>query len=404
VDFSNVLAGPACGRIMAEMGATVIKVGPKLPDHAPVVMVTWQAEEMIGKQSIMLDLKSERGKAVVVKLLQKADIALANKHDAQLESIGIGREALNAITENGGLGEKIIQLQVSARRGEQSEGIQDANWPGYDPALQGKTGIMERFGPPGCPTFHGVASCVDYLCGYTAAFAGMSALYSREAHGTVAERCGTSLAACATLVQCTMQGGEQYPHARGPWARGRTGGHRIYQVGPGNREPDQWIFAQGTSDITDEARNFMGTREEYIAHLAGQGILASPVHTCKQIAEISKTGDSKTLRFEKREAEGLLTETWKPTWLCYNGVPSECPGAAAPSGVHAPKILMDMAGYTEDEVYAMYGRGTVMPIYWDKNNTASDSHVWPGNTQSEHRKLTCPSTFKYDDPSFGRAM
>ena len=100
VDFSNVLAGPACGRVMAELGATVFKVGPKLPDHAPVVMVTWQAEEMIGKQSIMVDLQSDHGKDVVRRLLTNADIALANKHDKQLEALGIDRETLDGITEN----------------------------------------------------------------------------------------------------------------------------------------------------------------------------------------------------------------------------------------------------------------------------------------------------------------
>ena len=48
--------------------------------------------------------------------------------------------------------------------------------------------------------------------------------------------------------------------------------------------------------------------------------------------------------------------------------------------------------------------GTVLPIYWDKNNTASGSHVWPGNDQSEERKLRCETTFKYEDPASGRAM
>jgi len=227
VDFSNVIAGPACGRMLSELGATVYKVGPSLPNHAPVVMVTWQAEEMIGKQSIMLDLKSEPGQQVMRKLLSKADIALANKHDQQLEDIGIGRDALDKLIE--GNGSKIIQLQVAARRGEQADGVKAANWPGYDPALQGKTGLMERFGPPGCPTFHGVASCVDYLTGYTGCFAGVTALYAREVKGVTSERAGTSLAACATLVQCTMQGVE--PSSRAPNCKGQTALNRVYQVG-----------------------------------------------------------------------------------------------------------------------------------------------------------------------------
>ena len=62
---------------------------------------------------------------------------------------------------------------------------QKSNWNGYDPALQGKTGLMTRFGPhdpalvakhgagAGTPNFHGVASCVDYLTGYMAAWSGV---------------------------------------------------------------------------------------------------------------------------------------------------------------------------------------------------------------------------------------
>jgi len=346
------------------------------------VMVTWQAEENIGKQSIMLDLKSEAGKKVVRQLLSKADIALANKHDAQVEAMGIGRSTLDSIVESGGKGPKIIQLQVTARRGEEMRGVQAANWPGYDPALQGKTGIMERFGPQGSPTFHGVASCVDYLTGYTACFSGLTALYAREANGVVSERAGTSLACCATLVQCNMQGDS--PVVRGPWARGRTALNRIYQVGqpktPENADPEYWIYAQAGRDLCDEAKAFRGTREEFLEQLRKEGVLAVPVHTCKQIAEISKTEASKTLRFEKREAEGLFTETWKPTWFCFNGVPSVCPGPAAPSGVHAPLILMQECGYSEAEVLDLYKRGVAVPIYWDRNagpeSSWKDEYVW----------------------------
>jgi len=408
VDFSNVIAGPACGRMLAELGATVYKVGPALPDHAPVVMVTWQAEEMIGKESIMLDLKTEDGQEAMKRLLSKADIALANKHDKQLESIGIGRDQLDSMTENGALGPKLIQLQVAARRGEQAEGVDATNWPGYDPALQGKTGLMERFGPPGCPTYHGVASCVDYLCGYTGAFAGVTALYARETHGAVSERAGTSLAACATLVQCTMQGEE--PDARGPWARGRSPLNRVYQVGfpetPENAAPEHWIYAQADRDLSSEAMNFDGSRDDFIAKLSEEGILATPVHSCKQVAAVSKTNESKTLRFEKRESEGLLTETWKPTWFCFDGIPSSCPGGAAPSGVHAPKILMDVCGYTEAEVCDMYDKEVVLPIYWDKQNTAKEAHIWSGaeEGQSAQRRKMDPASFKYDDPKFGNAM
>ena len=110
---------------------------------------------------------------------------------------------------------------MQARRGEDIKS-ESGMWPGYDPALQGKTGISYRFGPPGtnnckvklavansmwpglifetsrscklwpntllflqgCPTLHGVASCVDYCTAYMGAWAGVTALYERETRGT----------------------------------------------------------------------------------------------------------------------------------------------------------------------------------------------------------------------------
>lgn len=266
--------------MLAELGATVYKVGPKLPHHAPVVMVTWQAEEMIGKQSIMLDLTTEAGKKVLTQLLEKSDIALANKLDPQLERLGFGREALDKINP------RLIQLQVCARTGEQREGVRASNWPGYDPALQGKCGLMERFGPKGCPTFHGVASCVDYLTGYTTCFAGVTALFNRVANNTVSERAGSSLACCATLVQCSFQGGFNVASALGPHGTGLTAFNRIYQVGhketPNDAAPEHWIYAQAPHDLSTEASDWTGTRDEYVAHLLSKGILTTPVNTCKQ--------------------------------------------------------------------------------------------------------------------------
>ena len=42
VDLTNVLAGPNCGRMLCELGATVYKVEPHNPMHPPMVMVAWQ--------------------------------------------------------------------------------------------------------------------------------------------------------------------------------------------------------------------------------------------------------------------------------------------------------------------------------------------------------------------------
>jgi crotonobetainyl-CoA:carnitine CoA-transferase CaiB-like acyl-CoA transferase len=121
---------------------------------------------------------------------------------------------------------KSILLQLKSHAGDKY--AERSNWNGYDPALQGKTGLMTRFGPPGVPNFHGVASCVDYLTGYMATWAGLSALYSREVSGTdQGDWAVTSLATCASLKQLPLQMNELPASAVGCHARTGTSGLRV---------------------------------------------------------------------------------------------------------------------------------------------------------------------------------
>ena len=124
-----------------------------------------------------------------------------------------------------------IGLQITATRGER-HGPRHHD-KGWDPSLQGTTGIMMRFGGPDSPTFHGIASAVDYLCGYLGTYAGAVALYARERRGDgVGDWAETSLCNAATLIQLLFQrpGSEPPPSARGQLATGMTEGARVYQA------------------------------------------------------------------------------------------------------------------------------------------------------------------------------
>jgi crotonobetainyl-CoA:carnitine CoA-transferase CaiB-like acyl-CoA transferase len=138
--------------------------------------------------------------------------------DAQMARLRLDQASLHAFNP------RAIGVQITALRGERLSPRH--NDLGYDPAQQGTTGIMWRFGPPGAPTYHGIASAVDYLCGYLGTWAGVTALYAREARddgrGDWAE---TSLAAAATLTQVLLQNGEPPETAVGPYRdRPRTPG------------------------------------------------------------------------------------------------------------------------------------------------------------------------------------
>merc|ERR1712226_869110 len=354
VDFTNVLAGPNCGRMLSELGATVYKVEPHNPQHPPMVMVAWQVEGNAGKKTIILDMHTEKGREVMYDLVKLSDIVVINKSDDQVTNMGLDRETLNKLNP------KIIQLNLQARKGEDRTS-ESANWPGYDPALQGKTGLSYRFGPPGCPTLHGVASCVDYCTAYLGAWSGLTALYAREANGISGECAGASLALTATLMQCTHLGdNEKTPVPVGPKATGPSPYKRVYQL---KKMPGKWIYVVADCDLTNEMDGFASV-EEGIEKLAQKGYLAVEVPSTRRVADGNLEGKSKTVCYENRERCGLLSSTWKPTWICYDNEPLEHPGAVGPTGCDKEDILSNVLKYDEGKVRGLVDSGVVGQDYW----------------------------------------
>jgi crotonobetainyl-CoA:carnitine CoA-transferase CaiB-like acyl-CoA transferase len=351
IDLCNVIAGPACGRAFVELGATVVKIDPVRPLHSPTVMVTFAGETAVGKRSIILDTERAEGRAILHRLVSGADLVLANKLDSQFASLGLDRESLAAHNP------AAIGVQLSAHRGEQRGPRHD--YPGYDPALQGLTGIMVRFGADGCPTFHGIASCVDYLCGYLGVWAGVTALAARErrkdGRGDWAE---SSLAAAASLVQLLLQQTPEPVTARGPHATGRTAGERVYQLADG------WIFAQSPCDLSSELAPM--TVADALAALTARGIHAVPVQTMRQLTDRHRAMPTRTVRFEARERDGWTTECFAPSWFAFDGEPAARPAAAARIGADATAILAEL-GYTAADVEHLSASGIVGRTEWFKN-------------------------------------
>jgi crotonobetainyl-CoA:carnitine CoA-transferase CaiB-like acyl-CoA transferase len=349
VDFTNVVAGPNSGRMFAELGATVYWLCPINPQHPPVVMVAYTSEAGVGKRSIILDMKTDEGREIMNKIVAKADMILANKLDDQMERMGLDRKALDKLNP------ALIGIQLSAHRGEKPSARQ--NWPGYDPVAQAFTGIMDRFGPEGCPTFHGVASCVDYLCGYLGTWAGLTALQARErrkdGQGDWAE---TSLFTAASLTQCNLQQAQLPESAQGAYATGMNEGERVYQLSDG------WIFAQGDHDLSEELAST--TVEAALALLGDKGIPAVPVQTCRELADRHRDNSSTTVRFETREeSDGWVTENYAPTWFTFDGESVPCPGAPQRVGSEAPTILAEL-GYSSDDVDRLISSGVVGQTEW----------------------------------------
>ena len=333
VDFTNVVAGPAVGRMFSELGATVYKIDPINPYHSPVIMTTWAAEFGVGKRTMILDVQTDEGRKILNKILVNADWILNNALDAQMERLDLDRAGLDKVNPS------IIAIQLSAHKAEKP-GARD-DYPGYDPVIQAQ-GIMERFGPEGCPSFHGVASCVDYMCGYLGTWAGVTAMYAREYRKDgIGDWAETSLSTAAVLTQLLLQQTSEPESASGPFATGMNEGERVYELSDG------WIFAQGDHDLTEELSSL--EVDEALANLSEQGIAAVPVQTCKELADIHRDNPTTTVNFEFRESDGWKNECFAPAWFAYDGERVASPGPAHRIGADAPVILAEL-GYSEEEV------------------------------------------------------
>ena len=348
VDLTNVIAGPNCARMLGELGATVYRVEQPDPSHPPIAMTIWGAEAGAAKHSIILDVRQPEGHAVLRALLARADFVVVNKSDAQCQRLGIDAESLQALNS------RAILVQLTAHHGERRGARHD--YPGYDPTGQAITGVMLRFGSAHCPTYHGLASCVDYLTGYLAAWAAVAALYAQERRGDGrGDWAQTSLTAAASLMQVLFQFAEPPASACGPHAVGPTSGQRTYQVADG------WIFARGNADLTTLLQG--ETVASALAALAARGIEAIRINTVRELANRHRDRPTRTIHFQARDHEGWRTECFVPSWFCFDGVVPEARRCAVRIGTSADTVL-ETLGLSMQAIEQLKASGVVGRTEW----------------------------------------
>lgn len=184
IDITHVLAGPFAAYQLAVLGADVIKVEhPDDPDQSRGVgtdkelnrrnMGTAFLTQASNKRSITLDLKREKDRDKLKKLVVTADVFVENYRPGAFEALGLGYEALSAINP------KLIYASFSAFGQNGPRGKQTA----YDHVIQATSGIMAMTGTPEVNPVKFGSPAVDYATGMTGAFAISSALFQRDRTG-----------------------------------------------------------------------------------------------------------------------------------------------------------------------------------------------------------------------------
>ncbi|MDP6037686.1 MAG: CoA transferase [Candidatus Latescibacteria bacterium] len=238
LDLSNVLAGPASARTLAEYGAEVIKIDPPVPYFGPRVSSWFPMEVSPGKRSIILNLKEEAGKEAFMKLVETSDIIVHNFRPGVPQNLGIDYDTLKKIKPD------LIYVNLTAFNGPLPGPWM--NRPGFDPLLQGATGIQMRYGGKGNrPILHGWASAIDYITGYSASFGAVLALLKRKRSGVTdgGDLVTTSLAQGGQLVQAPfMYACEAGCSGDEPWGQEAVGEHALHRI---YQAQDAWVFLGG---------------------------------------------------------------------------------------------------------------------------------------------------------------
>ena len=184
IDVTHVLAGPFATYQLAVLGADVIKVEhPDDPDQSRGVgsdkelnrrnMGTAFLTQASNKRSITLDLKLEKDRDILKKLVTTADVFVENYRPGVFEALGLGYEAMAAINP------RLIYASFSAFGQHGSRGTQTA----YDHVVQATSGIMAMTGTKDVHPIKFGTPAVDYATGTTGAFALAAALFQRERTG-----------------------------------------------------------------------------------------------------------------------------------------------------------------------------------------------------------------------------
>lgn len=181
LDFTQNVAGPLGGQVLADLGAEVIKVEAPGGEAARRIVAVVGSKPIAsyflpnnrGKKSVMVDLTTEEGREQILALCDTADVVLESFRPGVMEKLGLGPETVKARNP------RLVYASVSAYGGNGPHGGR----PGIDLLVQAESGMLSGMrtaeGGPQIIPFQ----LVDGATGHVLAQAVLAALLHRERHG-----------------------------------------------------------------------------------------------------------------------------------------------------------------------------------------------------------------------------
>lgn len=180
LDLSRVLAGPYCTQLLADLGARVIKVESFAGDetrHWGPPFVAGESGYYLsvnrGKESMVVNLKDPRGRALIERLAAKADVVVENFKVGDLQRYGLDYASLAARNP------RLVYLSITGF-GQTGPRAKEA---GYDAAMQAHSGLLAMSGEAGGHPVKTPVAFIDVLTGLHGAVGLLAALHERERSG-----------------------------------------------------------------------------------------------------------------------------------------------------------------------------------------------------------------------------
>jgi CoA:oxalate CoA-transferase len=391
VDLSHVLAAPTTSMYLADLGAEVIHIEREIGDDArefgPFVgghdknRSAYFISLNRNKKSLVLDLKSQKGRDILRELIQASDVVLENFRPDTMEKLGFGWADLQKINP------RVICCSICGF--EHDSLPENGSRPAYDMVAQAYSGLMSITGPEGGPPCRVGSSVGDIIAGMQATIGILAALRYRERSGRGQY---VDIAMVDSLFSVLENAVARYVNT-GEVPGPLGGAHPSITPFQGFQTKDgQWVIAAigndklwaqycdllGRRDLIDHPKFKTNplrcdNRRELIPILQGEmqkktaqewfdiferhAIPYSPINTLKQICEDPHIAHRNMLVEIDQPIVGKMRVCASPLKL------SETPGevyAPAPMlGEHSEQVLREVLGYSREKVAQLKEEGVI---------------------------------------------
>jgi crotonobetainyl-CoA:carnitine CoA-transferase CaiB-like acyl-CoA transferase len=379
VEFGNLIAGPYCAMLLADLGADVIKIEPRSGDLSRAFgpYVGAQSYYFVainrGKRSVVVNPRHEASRDWVRKLCLEADVVVHNLRFGAMERMGLGYEDL--VDDN----PRLVYAEVSAFG---STGPM-AQRPGIDNIFQGESGMMSLTGAEGDGPAKTATTVGDYLAGTNAALSISAALAGRAATGK-GTRVDVSLRDGLIAIQSTWNAmyfadGQQPGRiGTGSWFTAPTDtfatsdGHLniaivsdrhfellCEEVGLEIADEDRYGSNALRVDHRGELRDLFApifasaTTDEWIERLDAKGLPVGRLMTLPEVFDDPQVRHNE-MRVVLGDGDAAAPVTGSPLRL--GGTPAIAGSAAPGLGVDTNAVLSDL-GASEDQIADLIAQG-----------------------------------------------